>query len=260
MSMKQQDMPESDDNAVELRRKLIRRLAMAGVLVAVLLGVLAVFDYLATPPEEPDAPVFLQPVPVAPRKEVSQPVVSTENLPEPPAQVAPVEAAADVPPPPVVEVQAPPVAEETRLTPKVERKPLPLAEKPVAAKPEPVSPAPPVEEKKPPVAVAEETAPATPVAPAVPTARVVETRSAPPAQPNAAQRLFAGFVLQAGVFTNAQRAEELHAQLTLSGVPSTLEARVQVGPFRTRQEAEAAQAKLKELGVQSVIVPPKGKN
>ena len=253
MSMKQ-EMPEGDDNAAELRRKLVRRLAMAGVLVAVLLGVLAVFDYLATPPEEPDAPVFLQPVPVAPRKEVSQPVVSTENLPEPPAQAAPVEAAADVPPPPVVEVQAPPVAEETRLTPKAERKPLPVAEKNVAAKPEPVSPAPSVEEKKPPVAVAEESAPA------VPTARVVETRSAPPAQPNVAQRLFAGFVLQAGVFTNAQRAEELHAQLTLSGVPSTLEARVQVGPFRTRQEAEAAQAKLKELGVQSVIVPPKGKN
>lgn len=256
MSM-QQDKPENEDNAAELRRKLVRRLAVAGVLVAILLGVLALFDYLATPPEEPEAPVFLQPVPVAPRKEVSQPVVSTESLPEPPAQTAPVEPAADLPPPPVVEVHTAPVAEETRLTPRVERKSAPVADKPAAVKPEP---APVAEEKSAPTPVAEETAPATPVAPAAPTARVVETRGAPPAQPNVAQRLFAGFVLQAGVFTNAKRAEELHAQLTLSGVPSTLEARVQVGPFKTRQEAEAAQAKLKELGVQSVIVPPKGKN
>jgi DedD protein len=63
--------------------------------------------------------------------------------------------------------------------------------------------------------------------------------------------------LQAGVFSSAQRAEELHAKLTLSGVPSTLETRVQVGPFRTRQEAEAAQSKLKELGIEAILVPPK---
>jgi len=46
----------------------------------------------------------------------------------------------------------------------------------------------------------------------------------------------------------------------LSGVPSTLETRVQVGPFRTRHEAELAQAKLKELGVEAILVPPRGKN
>ena len=71
-------------------------------------------------------------------------------------------------------------------------------------------------------------------------------------------RLFSGFLLQAGVFSSAQRAEELHAKLTLSGVPSTLETRVQVGPFRTKQEAEAAQSKLKELGIESVLLPPRG--
>lgn len=255
-----QEVPESGDSASDLRQKLVKRLAMAGALVAILLGMLAVFDYLATPPEEPEAPVFSQPVPVAPRKEVSQPVVTTENLPVPPPDAPPAEPAAEAPPPPVVEAQvAAPVAEEARLTPRVERKALPVAGKPSAAKPaEPVS-APPVEAKTPPVAaVPEETAPA--VVATTPSARVVETRTASPAQPNAASRLFAGFVLQAGVFTSAKRAEELHAQLTLSGVPSTLETRVQVGPFRTRQEAEAAQAKLKELGVQTILVPPKGKN
>jgi DedD protein len=44
----------------------------------------------------------------------------------------------------------------------------------------------------------------------------------------------------------------------MNGVPSTLETRVQVGPFKTRQEAEAAQAKLKALGIESLLVPPKG--
>lgn len=72
------------------------------------------------------------------------------------------------------------------------------------------------------------------------------------------QRLFAGFLLQAGVFTSPERAEELHAKLTLSGIQSSLETRVQVGPFRTRQEAERAQAKLRELGIESVLVPLKG--
>ncbi|HLO64251.1 MAG TPA: SPOR domain-containing protein, partial [Azonexus sp.] len=88
-----------------------------------------------------------------------------------------------------------------------------------------------------------------------------EPKPAAPVQPPSnVSRLFSGFILQAGVFSSAQRAEELHAKLTLSGVPSTLETRVQVGPFRTKHEAEAAQAKLRELGVETILVPPKGKN
>jgi DedD protein len=94
--------------------------------------------------------------------------------------------------------------------------------------------------------------------PAKPTARVLETRPAQAVSVPTPQRLFAGFLLQAGVFSSAQRAEELHAKLLLSGVPSSLEARVQVGPFRTRQEAEAAQVRLKQLGIESVLLPPKG--
>ena len=99
-------------------------------------------------------------------------------------------------------------------------------------------------------------------APAKPSVRIVEAKPAPApavAAPSA-PRLFSGFLLQAGVFSSVQRAEELHARLTLSGVPSTLETRVQVGPFRTRHEAEVAQAKLKELGVEAILVPPRGKN
>lgn len=89
-------------------------------------------------------------------------------------------------------------------------------------------------------------------------ARVLEPKPGNVAAP-AVSRLFSGFLLQAGVFSSVQRAEELHARLTLSGVHSSLETRVQVGPFKTKQEAEAAQAKLKDLGVETILVPPRGK-
>jgi len=64
--------------------------------------------------------------------------------------------------------------------------------------------------------------------------------------------------VQAGVFADAQRAEELRAKLTLNGIPSTMEARVQVGPFKTREEAESAREKMKALGIDGILLPPKG--
>jgi DedD protein len=232
-----------EDPAGELRGTLLRRLAVAGVLVAVLLGVLAFFDYLATPSEEVEVPVFTQAVPVAPRKEVSQPVKPDDEEP-PPASTegAPLEP----PPPPVADAvpAAPPaspsgVAETTPRRASASAQPAPAA-RPAAAASVPAAPT---------SGVAEETAPPEPV---IANARVVPARPAEPAVP----RLFSGFLLQAGVFSSVQRAEELHAKLTLSGVPSTLETRVQVGPFKTRKEAEAAQARLKELGVQTILVTP----
>ncbi len=254
---------DNDAASGELRGQLVRRLAVAGVLVATLLGVLAFFDYLANPPEEAEQAVFTQPVPVAPKKEVSQPVKPAENLPEPPApeKAAPV---AETPPPPSVEaqpspaVEAKPAGKAVHASPAASPRPAPTPAKPPAAQnavvPEatmaPSNILPPQRTQ----------APVEPAAaPAKPVARLVEPKASAPVQPPVVSRLFSGFILQAGVFSSAQRAEELHARLTLSGVPSTLETRVQVGPFRTRQEAEAAQAKLKELGVETILVPPKGK-
>jgi DedD protein len=98
--------PETDNNPNEIRSTLIKRLAVAGVLVASLLGMLAFFDYLATAPEEPEAPVFTRPVPVVPKKEVSQPVTPATDLPEPPTSSTP-EPVIEAPPAPVVEAQPP---------------------------------------------------------------------------------------------------------------------------------------------------------
>lgn len=263
----QPEVSENEDHARELRGKLIARLAVAGVLVALLLGVLAFFDYLANPPDEADQQVFTQPVPVAPKKEVSQPVTPAENLPEPPVPEK-VEAPVEAPPPPTVDAQAPAVVEakpESRVGAKF---PAANVKPAVSAPPPPAPQGVPEGTTAPSNRLAPQRA-AVPVeaVPAKPSARIVEAKSAPapavapPAVvPPSAPRLFSGFLLQAGVFSSTQRAEELHARLTLSGVPSTLETRVQVGPFRTRHEAELAQAKLKELGVEAILVPPRGKN
>ena len=71
-------------------------------------------------------------------------------------------------------------------------------------------------------------------------------------------RLFSGYALQAGVFSDPRRAEALHARLVNEGIPTTIVARVQVGPFKTQAEADAARARMKALGIDSVMLMPKG--
>ena len=264
------DKPAStDEEAGELRGKLLRRLAVAGVLVALLLGVLALFDYLSNPPDDDESPVFSKPVPVAPRKEVSQPVKPATDLPEPPPVAA---VPAEPPPAPAVEAapstaapatppvstagERPEIRNNSASTAAV-AKPVTSATAPAAVvRPSPRA-VPEVTEAPPMAPPSPRTVEAAPVEPAKPSARLVETRPAPVITPQA-PRLFSGFVLQAGVFSSMQRAEELHARLALSGVPSSVETRVQVGPFRTRQEAEQAQQKLREQGIETVLVAPKG--
>jgi len=231
---------DSGNDAAELRDTLVRRLVMAGALVALLLGVLAFFDHWGASPEEPDAPVFTEPVPVAPRQEVSQPVTTTESPPE-------FERGDDMP---VAEAPPAPEVEAT-----------PTAGYGIAIESPPAAPRPPASRAKP-SPVAEETAPLSwdaPTAQPTPAPTPTPQPAASPVKTPASARLFSGFVLQAGVFSNPQLAEELRAKLILSGVPSSVETRVQVGPFSTRQEAEAAQARLKELGIQTILVAPAGR-
>ena len=59
------------------------------------------------------------------------------------------------------------------------------------------------------------------------------------------------FALRLHAFSDVATAEELRAKLDALKIPSSIsvEAKVQVGPFKSREEAEAARAKLKELGI-----------
>lgn len=291
--------PAAERNAVpppdELRGKLLKRLAVAGLLISLLLGMLAIFDHLAAPPEEDELPTFSKRIPVPPKKEVSQPVTQTSELPPPPVAakapeepvskdgtIAPREAskaAAETLPPPRIEAkptleggknQAPPTSTVNVAVKPVGHEPLPQPAPAAAAKPA-SAPAAGARPLRPAVESPTSSPPLLPPGAAgessggKPSTRVLETKPMAPVAPAGGTprqpeppRLFSGFSLQAGVFSNPQLAEELHAKLTLSGVPSTLETRVQVGPFRTRQEAEAAQAKLRGLGIETVMVAPKG--
>lgn len=241
------EMTTRDEQESELRGKLLKRLGIAGVMVVVLLGVLAYFDRISGQREEAQPKVFTKPVPVAPKKEVSQPVKPTE--PElPPAETkpeAPVSGEAQTPVATTTETTVPPTAKpeaETQKVPAAVTKPQPA----VGAKP---------------AAVVKPVPEATAAPVTVPPAKAADKPEARPAKPEpvpsaSLPRLLSGYVVQAGVFTNARSAEELHVKLALNGIPSNLEARVHVGPFKTRAEAEAARKKLKELGIEGMLIAP----
>lgn len=205
----------------ELKKKLVRRVAIAGVLIAVLLGGLALLDYLMAPEPAPPPPAPTVPAPPP----VEQPAEAPKEEPkaeekEPKAE--PEKTVTPLAPPPKPEARpAKPVPGKVE-GPAVRFVPGPAA---AAKKPEPSPPPKPVEAKP-------------PVLPPLPR----------------------GYLLQVGVFSNTANAEELRAKLAQAGIPATIEARVQVGPFKTRKEALEAQEKLKALSVgPGLLIPPKRK-
>lgn len=224
----------------EIKRKLAWRMGVAGLMIVGLLGGLALFDRMGTPSEpETSAPQFTEPVPVA-KKMITQPVTPAEPAPEvakvagketsaPEATAAPVDKSAPrVEPPPRPAVAAQPA--------------LPRASQPAGQAAGRAAPS-----QSRPAAAAAPSRSESPVA-------AVQPQPAPPSPP----RLFSGYALQAGVFSDPRRAEELNARLILEGIPSTIEARVQVGPFKSRAEAEAAREKMKAMGIDAVLLLPKG--
>jgi cell division septation protein DedD len=59
------------------------------------------------------------------------------------------------------------------------------------------------------------------------------------------------YALKLGTFSNVASAEDVRATLERQGIPATvsIEVRVTVGPFSSRQDADAARARLQELGL-----------
>jgi DedD protein len=60
--------------------------------------------------------------------------------------------------------------------------------------------------------------------------------------------------VQFGVFTNTKNALQLVERLKRAGIAAQTETRVQLPPFKTKAEAEAALAKMKEKGINAVVV------
>ena len=247
--MNETQTPETDSTAEDaLKRRLLYRIAIAAVMVVALLGSLAVFDAIYAPSQPANGKVAA----LSPRGEAP---AATEPAKEPPAVVPATETksvesaagpVAEIKPESAVVAKAaePPVPEGTASTAASPLQPLP-AEKPLtrpassrAVSIRPSEPVPPA---------------ASPAARPEPARELAQSRTAP--RPAPASRPISGagerqFALQMGVFGNLANAEDLRAKLELHGIPSSIEARVHVGPFRTREEADAARAKLKELGLE----------
>lgn len=217
-------MPAEDDDA--LRKRLLSRIAVAGVAIVGLLGGLAVYDSL----NKPQAPAM-------------PPMAAVPAVEEKPAEEKPAE---EKPDPAVATTTEETVPErtETALVPAPADKPLKAAKPPTVpatARQATMKPAEPAAARTKPDAAREiargnpeRTAPAH--APASrPLARAAET----------ARR----FLVQVGVFGNHANAEELVAKLQAAGIPAQIESHVQVGPFASRTEVDAARAKLKSLGI-----------
>jgi len=231
--MNETPAPDTESTAEDaLKRRLLNRIAIAGVMVVGLLGSLAMFDAIYAPsppaatrvaalPPRQDAPAREEPAAAIDTKPAETAVVARAEEPAVPERTASPGAPPLLPLPPETLPTRPLTKPATGKPASIRSSdPVPLAASP-AARPEP----------------ARELAQSHNAA-----------RRAPASRPltQAAERQYA---VQMGVFSNVANAEDLRAKLELHGIPSTIEARVRVGPFATKEEADAARAKLKELGL-----------
>lgn len=214
-----EENPEED-----LRRQLLTRIALAGVVIAALLGGLAVMDNLSKEPE-PEVLPKMASLPPPPVEQKAEPVEQK------PAEVK------------EEETKSAAAAEEDKTeSPPVGGKSLKPLTMPAEARPASIRPSAPATMARP----AEQ--PARELAPRVAQGPIHAPASKPLSGPLASDAKPV-FVVQMGVFNNVANAEELRAKLQLAGIPATIEARVKVGPFGSREEAEAARKKLVELGL-----------
>jgi len=230
-------MEERLDDDSTLKKRLLGRILFAMAVLAALIGSLIAYDHVNAPvaPElvarraEPPAAAAPQQQPAAPVdliKSVAADAAGTAQTAEP-GEGKP--AVAQVP--------------EESTSPKVAGEGKPLT-RPATARhalmrdPGAAGSAPPA------AAAANREAPA----PAAQAAR----QPATPARPVSSQSR--PFTLQLGVFSDVANAEELRTRLEKAGVRASIEARVHVGPFATRAEADKARAKLRELGIADAIL------
>ncbi|MDP2784022.1 MAG: SPOR domain-containing protein [Sulfurimicrobium sp.] len=233
-------MPEQpvNDEQAEIKKRAMRRLAVAASLIAAAVVALTVLNYnkpeLAQPVTTSTAPVMEQSAPVQPEPAAEKPLEEEQPAEPLTGQT-----------PPVPDTEATPAAPPAPPPPRVINKPATLA--PVTAKPRLEAPAP-----IPTVKPASIEAPDQAKPPVTPSAKSVAPQKVAPAAEPAPPK---GYVVQLGLFSNPDNALQLQKRLAEHGIKSHTETRLQVGPFQTKAEADQAQAKIRSLGINAVLAP-----
>lgn len=233
-------MDEREEDREELKKKLVRRIGIAGVAIIVLLGGLTLLEKVV---KEAAGPA--QTPAVTASAVQTEPQAQTAETPAEPVQARPEDA------PPATQ-------EEPRVEPRAEPE---ETETPLAPPPKEATPSQRIVIKPPPPAAVPKKVPAMKSAPVGKATTTPAPAEVPPAaKPDGAAAMAPiarSYRLQMGVFTSAAHAGELQAKLEKAGIPSYLETRVQVGPFKTQKEADTAREKLKALGLgPGMLIPP----
>lgn len=233
------------EGGADLKRQLLWRMGLAGLMILALLGVLALFDHANAPDDWQAAQQFTEPVPVRKREPVQALTAAETPLAAPVAE--PAAASEQAAPEAASDVASGAGAASPATTSEAggiqRRGASSTAAGPAGESTLPAAPPPPR------VAAT----PALPPPARRPTESSASVAMPPPAvvesPPAVAVRLVSGYIVQSGLFSDLALAEEWQARLAREGIPSTLEARLQIGPFKNRAEAEAARRKAKKLGI-----------
>ena len=239
-------MPQPETGEEEaLRKRLLQRSAVAAVIVAGLLVALIAFESSVRHDEAPTKKMVQQEIAPTPIERPAEDKLAdaTDAKPAEGEAAKPEEPAAE-PAPPLATKDAEPepeLSEAPQLPPRRERA-LTV----------------PAQTQRATLRAGEAPAPRNNVAPEKKTAHAEPTQAA---QPNPASRpvssAFDGmhrYLVQAGMFNNLSNAEEVRAKIESAGLPVRIEARVQVGPFASREEAERARENLRWLGLDAGMV------
>jgi DedD protein len=225
------------DDATEIRRRAMRRLAIAVLMLTAAFGVLLTYERFKSPrmvaPDARPSPAATAAALKPPAEPPPEAAPAVEATPPEPAAPTTSEAPAAPPPPPppqVINNERPPATggPPPRLAPARPDTPAPKAS--AAAAPAPGAVARP--------------APAT-------TAPPPASTTAPAPKPDTAR----GYAVQLGVFASPPNAEALQRKLAEAGLTTFTETRVLIGPFRDRAEADRSMEIVKKLGLAGVVVP-----
>lgn len=246
-------MPEqpSLDEQNEIKKRAIRRVIVASVLVAAAIAGLTVLTRYKS-----EAPITRTATPgtvLPPVTRVEPAAPAPEEMAAPPTTPPEQEAQPTTPPPPPPEVvNAPAPTLPTEPTHKIAKPATvrPGAEAEVSARPAPAKPVAPQT-----LAPARATQEMQPAQPAKASAEKPADKVAPAAK--AAEPAPKGYSVQLGVFSNPANALQLQEKLAQNGIKSYTETKLHVGPFQNKAEADQALVKIRSLGISAVVVPIK---